>query len=566
MAMSPCPNCGKLNRATARFCGACGQTLMPIQSTTQPAPRSTAPQPRPTFSPSPTQQPSQPIRPSGNMTKAVSTTSYVLVILALLIGVCIVGGIIVTLLMQNGIIPNIALGAATGTPTTSATLPAAPTDTVIAPPTIAPASTVIVTATPVAATATIVSAASTPDLTAAATDTPSAAAVAVPTPTTPAGTLTPLTSLRVSRQTAAGSGIRVNMRYADNAPASGVFVRVSSQKQDISGNPVVGDYVDGNRTDNAGIVTFNLKPGTYVVDAELGGYAYGNRFNYSVTNGSFIVLDISLARIRVGLKDADGKPLGGKYVAVYLQKTDISGNPARGDQVNSNRTDNTGAISFDLTAGYYDVEIGDIEGQPYGDPFNHAARAGETDSIIVGLGRLRVGVKDADGKAVGGKYVTVNFQKKDVDGNPIIGDSIDSNRTDNTGIVNFDLTPGTYAMDIGDLLGVKWGDPLNKTIQAGATNSVIVSLGRITVGLKGSDGKPITGRYVTLYLQKKDIAGNIIKGDRLDGNRTDNTGLLSWDVTAGNYILEIENITAQQNIVVQPGKTTTSDGRTTSTR
>ncbi len=582
MAMAPCPRCGKLNRSNARFCGGCGLTLtppptspqpVPTQQVTQPAPQQpapqpapspryapppTAPQPRPTFSPTPTQTPPS-TRPAGGMTRAVRSTSYALIILALVAAVCIVGGVLVTLLMQNGLIPNIALGA-TQTPTVLATSAVAATTTAISAPTSTPlsGSSVASTATPVAPIST-----PTDEPTASATATPASIILpdATATPLAP-GALAPLTSLRVTKQTATNSGIRVSVRYADNTPANNVYVRVSTQKQDVSGNPAVGDSVDSNRTDNAGLVTFNLKPGTYVVEADLAGYAYGNRFNYAVTNGALLVLDISLSRIRVGLKDADGKPLGGKYVAVYLQKTDISGNPARGDQVNSNRTDNTGAVIFNVTAGYYDVEIGDILGQPYGNPFNHAARAGETHSVIVGLGRLRVGVKDADGKAVSGKYVTVNFQKLDVDGKPMIGDRIDSNRTDNTGTINFDLTPGTYATDIGDLWGAKWGDPLNKQIQSGATNSVVVSLGRITVGLKSADGKPITGRYVTVYFQKKDVSGNITKGDRIDGNRTDNAGLLSWDITAGNYILEIENITPQQNIVVQPSKITTSDGKT----
>ena len=564
MAMSPCPNCGKLNRATARFCGVCGQTLTPIQSTTQPASPSTAPQPRPTFTPSP-QQPSQTIRPSGNMTKAVSATSYVLVIVALLIGVCIVGVIIVTLLMQNGLIPNIALGA-TGTPTTLATPTVEPTVTAIAQ-TIVPTGASFITATPVPPTATGVSATSTPEPTTIATATPPAIVIAAPTPTTPSGTLAPLSSLRVSRQAAAGSGIRVNIRYADGSPAGGKYVRISTQKPDIGGNPVIGDRVEDNRTDNAGTVLFNLKPGTYAVEVgDLVGYDYGSKFNYAVTDRNITVLDISLARIRIGLKDADGKPLGGKYVAVSLQKTDVSGNPVRGDRVNYDRTDNTGLFTFDLTAGYYLVDIGDIAGYPWGDPFNRAARPGETTQIIVSLGRIRVGLKDAEGKPLGGKYVAVHFQKKDVDGNPIIGDRIGYDRTDNTGIMNFDLTPGIYDVEIGDLAGVKWGEPLNRVVQASNTTSVVVSLGRVTIGLKGADGKPITGRYVALYLQKKDVAGNVTKGDRIVYDRTDNAGLLSWDVTAGNYILEIENITTQQNIVVQPGKTTTSDGRTTSTR
>jgi hypothetical protein len=78
--------------------------------------------------------------------------------------------------------------------------------------------------------------------------------------------------------------------------------------------------------------------------------------------------------------------------------------------------------------------------------------------------------------------------------------------------------------------------------------------------LKGTDGKPLTGRYVALFHQKKDVAGNVIKGYQIVSDRTGTTGLLTWDLTAGNYVLEIEGFSPQLNVPVQSGKTTTNDG------
>jgi hypothetical protein len=378
---------------------------------------------------------------------------------------------------------------------------------------------------------------------------------------TPAQTRAPLTSLRVSRAAAASGGIRVNVRLADGSAAKGIYVAIHSQKQDISGNPIAGDRVEYNRTGDTGSITFNLKPATYTVEiADIGGYVFGEKFNYQVSDRTITVLDVTLGRLRVGLKDADGKPLSGRYAAVSLQKTDISGNPVRGDRVAYDRTDNTGIIGFDITAGYYLMDIGDIAGYPWGEPYNWAVRAGETTSIILGLGRIRVGIKDAEGKGLGGKYVAVHFQKKDVDNNPILGDRITYERTDNTGSISFDLTAGAYAVQIGDLAGASWGESLNRVVQSSNTTSIVLSLGRLSVGLKGTDGKPLTGRYVALFHQKKDVAGNVIKGYQIVSDRTGTTGLLTWDLTAGNYVLEIEGFSPQLNVPVQSGKTTTNDG------
>jgi len=126
--------------------------------------------------------------------------------------------------------------------------------------------------------------------------------------------------------------------------------------------------------------------------------------------------------------------------------------------------------------------------------------------------------------------------------------------------VSFDVTAGVYAVEVSGLVGELWGDPLNHVVEAGKTHSILIALGRLTVGLKGADGKPITSRYAAVYLQKKDVAGNTIKGEQVANGYTDSAGLISWDLTAGNYVLEISSLGTQLNVPVQSGKTTINDG------
>ncbi|HZQ10277.1 MAG TPA: hypothetical protein VFD70_27105, partial [Anaerolineae bacterium] len=401
----------------------------------------------------------------------------------------------------------------------------------------------------------------TPTTPAPPTNTPTATPLP-PTPT-PRPTLdpnAPLSSVNVSNQSGA-TGIRVNIRYADGSPAQGKYVKVWKQKQDVSGNPIVGDGVTDGRTDNTGSITFGLNPDTYVVGVgDIAGYPYGNVFNYQVTPNSLLVLDVQLGRMIIGIKNADGQPLNGRYTSISLQKPDISGNPVQSDRVADGRTDNTGAIVYDLTAGDYWVDIRDIAGYYWGNPTNWRVKSGETVKIILDLGRIRVGIKNADGRALEGKYVAVSVQKQDIDGKPIPGDRVSDGRTDNTGIIDFDLTPGNYAVYIGDIAGAPYGEQLNHVVEGAKTTSIIVTLGRVTVGLKDESGNPARGRYVALYAQQTDVAGNIIRGDRLIDGRTDDTGLLNLDITAGHYVMEIEGFALQNDVNVESGHVTFSDG------
>lgn len=387
-----------------------------------------------------------------------------------------------------------------------------------------------------------------------------------PTPRPTLDPNAPLTSVTVSTQSGA-TGIRVNIRYADASPARDKYVRIRKQAQDVSGNPIFGDNVADGRTNNAGLIEFNLDPGTYTVEVgDIAGYRYGEPFNYIVNAGEMTILDVQFGRMIIGLKNADGEGLGGRYTAIYLQKLDIGGNPVRGDRIADGRTDNTGAIVYDLTAGDYWIEIGDIAGYVWGNQADWRVKSGETVRNILDLGRIRVGIKNAEGKALGGKYVAVYVQKQDVEGKPIIGDRVGDGRTDNTGIIDFDLTTGNYAVLVGDIAGESYGDVLNHVVEGGKTTPIIVTLGRLTVGLKDENGDAARGRYVALYFQKKDVAGNLVRGDRFADGRTDDAGFLVLDVTAGHYVLEIEGFASFPDVTVESGRVTYSNGSTVELR
>jgi len=374
-------------------------------------------------------------------------------------------------------------------------------------------------------------------------------------------------ALEVSAQSSAQSGIRVNMRLGDSAPKRRSWVGIYRQIEDLSGNPIRGERVADGRTDDAGTVFFALPPGVYAV--QLGDYVgatWGSEYGYGVKANQVTVLTLTMGKLQIGVVDADGKAVSRRWTGVYTQISDISGNPIVTDRIADGRTDDTGSITYDLMPGVYGVGIGDIAGYPWGEPLNYAVLPGQTTRILVQLGRLTVGVRNADGKGLGGRWVGVYLQRADLNGNPISSDRILDGRTDTTGLIMWDLTAGKYTVAIRDVAGNVWGEEMNHEIASGQTTPIMLTLGRLAVGLKDADGKPVSNRWVGVYYQKRDATGTIGKGDRFLDGRTDNTGALTWDITAGRYVVEVEGYGTLSDVLIEAGKVTVTDGRTTAVR
>lgn len=454
----------------------------------------------------------------------------------------------------TGVLTVTAIATATS-PFVSETpvFPPEPTTTTLAATTMTP----IVSPLPVS-TETLEPAVPSPPPTAVATFTPTS----TPTPIVSlVTTKDALSGLQVFMQPSSESGIRVEIRYGSGSAKTGSWVGIYEQETDVSGNPVKGQRSTAGRTDDTGVVFFTLDPGIYAVEiGDLIGDSWGSELNYTVIPGNATVLSLTLGQLIIGVRNADTQAMPGRWTGVYLQTLDISGNPIKTNRIASGRTANTGVVVYDLTSGTYAVEIGDISGAVWGNELNHVVKPGEQTRIIVTLGRLTVGVKDADSAPVSGRWVAAYFQSADLEGKPIKGDRLLSGRTDDTGLISWDVTAGTYAIEIGDIIGNQWGEELNHVVSSEQDTRIILTLGRLTVGLKDPNGNPITNHYAAVYYQEQDVSGNIIRGDRFATGRTDNRGLLSWDLTAGNYVVEVENIGQLLDVPVHSGTTTVTDG------
>ena len=278
--------------------------------------------------------------------------------------------------------------------------------------------------------------------------------------------------------------------------------------------------------------------------------------------------------LSVGLCYADGKPIVNRYVSVYTQKQDVAGNWVRDSRVIYKQTDNAGKVSFDVAPGNYALEIGGLEGYNWGNMVNEIGqadvpvKAGYHTGVVVTLGRLAVELAYADGKPIVNRYVSVYTQKQDVAGNWVRDSRVTYKQTDNAGKVSFELTPGNYALEIGGLEGYNWGNmagdvgEVNIAVRSGQTTVKRVDMGKLIVGVTNAQGEAAKGVYVYVYTQKQDATGKWVQGDRITYSQTDNSGMVSFHLTPGQYAIQFRRPSEKEdsylfNITVNGGNITT---------
>ena len=227
-----------------------------------------------------------------------------------------------------------------------------------------------------------------------------------------------------------------------------------------------------------------------------------------------------------------GGPITNHQVTAYVPKTDVQGQVVRGDAVDSEWTGNDGKAELKVPAGQYLVST-DLPGSKWGDqPATNGTvvtvTSGQTTRLAIACGAIVFEATTVDG-VVTNKQATVLTQKTNVQGQPVKGDQIDSEWTDNTGSVTFMLTPGSYEL-ASDFTGYNWGDLSDEdgqtsvAVSAGQKTTVLVALGRLRVAA-GSPNQQVC-------VHKSDSS-------QVDCGWTDNTGFWLENITAGSYTVHI---------------------------
>jgi hypothetical protein len=315
-------------------------------------------------------------------------------------------------------------------------------------------------------------------------------ATSTPTPTTePTPTATPDiptneqligSGLAISKEKGA-TGLRVVILQPDGKPWQGQYVRIFEQRTDVSGNPTYGNSITSDSINQQGQANFELKSGTYVACLAGTGYAWtaqGCVYNLQVEPNHTTIARVQAGALEVAVVDAEGQPYQDVYSNIYTQKQDVNGNQITNERVAGGQPDNTGLKSYWLTPGRYAVQM-NLRGYNWGNlasdqgALNIVAQAGQTNRILIKMGKLQLGLKQTGGDPAANTSFQVYTQKPDISGKPTLGEDIWNGQTDNGGLASVALTKGKYALRIGENVlydvPIEWG----KITTTDGTNAMV---------------------------------------------------------------------------------------------
>ena len=293
-----------------------------------------------------------------------------------------------------------------------------------------------------------------------------------------------------------------------------------------SGGTKVGDYV----TNDTGIITLDLEPGTYqVTETDSQGKFWVNdpspTKTVTVKAGQTAKVTFTnqfRGQAQIIKTTTNGGTVSGWHFTV--KKSD-------GTKVGDYVTDSSGIITLDLEPGTYQVTETDNQGKYWvNDPTptkTVTVKAGETAKVAFHnqyRGQAQIVKTTTNGGTVKGWHFTVKTS-----GGTKIGDYV----TDASGVITLDLEPGTYQVTETDSQGKYWvNDPTptkTVTVKAGETAKVTFNnqyRGQAQIVKTTTNGGALKGWEFTV----KDSSGV-----KVGTYTTDDTGIITVDLEPGTY-------------------------------
>jgi hypothetical protein len=196
--------------------------------------------------------------------------------------------------------------------------------------------------------------------------------------------------------------------------------------------------------------------------------------------------------LRFIFKHADGALLENVGAEVYYQGANVDGAPIFGDYKGGLSEDSDGSRWRALAPGTYAVKFASVRGYEGPWNFNYTVLEGQETKVTFIVGQLTYVVRDADGDLMR-PYVNVYYQSTDVNGNPIRGGQVTSDRVPETGRIGFNLFPGNYWVEMNEIKGVDWGQA-NNVVKAGTRTETELTLGRLTYKSSSSECVSVRGK------------------------------------------------------------------------
>lgn len=153
------------------------------------------------------------------------------------------------------------------------------------------------------------------------------------------------------------------------------------------------------------------------------------------------------------------------------------------------------------------------------------------------VGELRLELRYADGSPVLDSFAELYEQQADINGDPILGDSLGGVSSGSSGAIHFEEPPGRYIVIFSSIRGPRFRPDVdrpgiaNLNIEAGQVTAVPVTLGRVIVALTDEQGQASRGE-ACVNVRAPDESTY-----RVNCVSTNDLGRVRLDLLAGDYIL-----------------------------
>lgn len=283
-----------------------------------------------------------------------------------------------------------------------------------------------------------------------------------------------------------------------------------------------------------------------------------NRFSHFFILGAtfFLFLFIPLgfihaaeqceAYVTVITRDSDNNIVKNIPWQIYKQNRDADNNPIKGSLIISSNTGEAAmsTVKFDpsrYTDNEFAIKIYQLNSEA-GEYWywNINLGCGSKYTHEVKLSSLRVILRDTSGEALKNYSFQLYTQKYDVDGNPIIDETVSTSlTTGDTAVKELYLAPGSYILKV-PAIGGRFTYTKYVDISESQRTLFDYKLSNVDVTIRDGNGILLTGRNFDIYTQKADIDGKPIIGDHLGRYDTGNTGVYGIFLPSDTYVFRFD--------------------------
>lgn len=263
------------------------------------------------------------------------------------------------------------------------------------------------------------------------------------------------------------------------------------------------------------------------------------------------------AAIRVVTRDFNDAIVKNIRWELYKQIYDADGRPVAGEKVGSSNTGDTAfsTITFDPfqyagDSGDFNFAIKVYDVNPNAGEFWYWSinlPCGVFVSHTAKMSSIRVILRDKDGNALKKRTFALYTQKKDIDGNPIIDETVSANlSTGDEGVKRIFVSRGNYIIKIPAIDNKFTYTKYDIEVNSFRETVFDYSLSNVTVSIRDGSGALMVNTAFEVFVQERDADGFFILGKKVGSYNTGPNGITGIFLPTGSYAFQFTGSAGQK--------------------